>query len=100
MISVFSSEKLYVSRHSETRRKVSVVCYWSCAFTFIVGAVVVAILIGSKDPGFALIGRAITLLSSHWLRARPALFCHKEPAQDTQSPLLGAFLAFRWFFMA
>ena len=25
---------------------------------------------------------------------------HKEPAQDTQSPLLGAFLAFRWFFIA
>ena len=49
MISVFSSEKLYLSRHSETRRKVSVVCYWSCAFTFIVGAVVVAILIGSKE---------------------------------------------------
>ena len=48
-ISVFSSEKLYVTRHSETRRKVSVICYWSCAFTFIVGAVVVAILIGSKS---------------------------------------------------
>ena len=26
--------------------------------------------------------------------------CHKEPAQGTQSPLLGAFLVFRWFFMA
>ena len=32
--------------------------------------------------------------------ATPALLCHKEPAQGTQSPLLGAFLAFRWFFMA
>ena len=41
--------------------------------------------------------------------ASPALLCHKEPAQGTQSPLLGAlgrkpptrgFLAFRWFFMA
>ena len=50
-ISVFSSEKLYVTRHSETRRKISVICYWSCAFTFIVGAVVVAILIGSKERG-------------------------------------------------
>ena len=47
-MSVFSSEKLSITRHSETRRKISVVCYWSCAFTFIVGAVVVAILIGSK----------------------------------------------------
>ena len=28
------------------------------------------------------------------------LLCHKEPAQDTQSPLLGAFLAFHWFFHA
>ena len=41
--------------------------------------------------------------------ARPALLCHKEPAQGTQSPLLGVlgrntprgvFLAIRWFFMA
>ena len=32
--------------------------------------------------------------------ATPALLCHKKPAQGTQSPLLGAFLAFRWFFMA
>ena len=32
--------------------------------------------------------------------ATPAFLCHKEPAQGTQSPLLGAFLAFRWFFMA
>ena len=37
--------------------------------------------------------------------ATPALLCKKEPAQGTQSfgtkcPLLGAFLAFRWFFMA
>ena len=34
-----------------------------------------------------------TLLRSHWSRcynsdATPALLCHKEPAQDTQSPLL------------
>ena len=26
--------------------------------------------------------------------ASPALLCHKEPAQGTQSPLLGAFLPF------
>ena len=26
--------------------------------------------------------------------AAPALLCHKEPAQGTQSPLLGAFLPF------
>ena len=41
--------------------------------------------------------------------ASQGLLCHKEPAQGTQSPLLGAlgrkpptrgFLAFRWFFMA
>ena len=32
--------------------------------------------------------------------ATPALLCHKEPAQGTQSPLLGVFLAFHWFFMA
>ena len=33
--------------------------------------------------------------------ATPALLCHKEPAQGTQSPLLGrGFLAFCWFFMA
>ena len=32
--------------------------------------------------------------------ATPAFLCHKEPAQVTQSLLLGAFLAFRWFFMA
>ena len=32
--------------------------------------------------------------------ATPALLCHKEPAQGTQSPLLGEFLAFHWFFMA
>ena len=31
--------------------------------------------------------------------APPALLCHKEPAHGTQSPLLGAFLAFHWFFM-
>ena len=30
--------------------------------------------------------------------AQPALLCHKEPAQGIQS--LGAFIAFRWFFMA
>ena len=29
----------------------------------------------------------------------PALLCHKEPAQGTQTPLQGAFLAFHWFFM-
>ena len=45
------------------------------------------------------------MLSLHWSRcyhsdATPALLCHKEPAQDTKIPLLGAFLAFRWFFMA
>ena len=28
--------------------------------------------------------------------ATPALLCHKEPDQGIQSPLLGAFLAFRW----
>ena len=32
--------------------------------------------------------------------ASPALLFHKKPAQGTQSPLLGAFLASRWFFMA
>ena len=32
--------------------------------------------------------------------ATPALLWHKEPAKGTQSPLLGAFLAFHWFFMA
>ena len=29
-----------------------------------------------------------------------AVLCHKEPAHGTQSPLLGASLAFRCFFMA
>ena len=32
--------------------------------------------------------------------ASPALLCRKEPARGAQSPLLGAFLAFCWFFMA
>ena len=32
--------------------------------------------------------------------ATPALLCHKEPAQGTQSSLPWAFLVFRWFFMA
>ena len=30
--------------------------------------------------------------------ATPAFLCHKELAQGTQSPQLGAFLVFRWFF--
>ena len=30
----------------------------------------------------------------------PGLLCHKDTAQGTQSPLLGAFLAFRCVFMA
>lgn len=42
---------------------------------------------------------------SHWLNfdqsvAPPALLCHEEPAQDTQRPLLEAYLALSWFFMA
>ena len=32
--------------------------------------------------------------------ATTALLCHKEPAPGTKTPLLGAFLAFHWFFMA
>ena len=32
--------------------------------------------------------------------ALPALLCHIEPAQGTQSPLLRTFLAYCWFFMA
>ena len=39
---------------------------------------------------------ATTIMRSHWSRC----LCHKEPAQGTQRPLLGAFLAFRWFFIA
>ena len=44
-----------------------------------------------------LIGRAPTLLRSHWSRASlvmlaPAVLCHKEPALRIQSPLLGALL--------
>ena len=50
-----------------------------------------------------------SILHSHWSRTKdvllsfvemvhnaapPALLCHKEPAQGTQSPLLGAFLPF------
>ena len=45
----------------------------------------------------------VKIVRSDWLDhtdATPALLFHKEPAQGTQSPLLGAFLAFRWFFMA
>ena len=29
---------------------------------------------------------------------KPALLCHKDTARDTQSPLLGAFLAFHFFY--
>ena len=52
-----------------------------------------------------LIGGGPTMFCSHWLDldhsvAPPAHLCHKEPAQDTQSFLLGAYLAYRWFFMA
>ena len=36
----------------------------------------------------------------HIIDATPALLCHKEPAQGTQSPLLGALIAFRWIVMA
>ena len=38
--------------------------------------------------------RSTEILCSDWMLPR-----HKEPAQGTQSPLLGAFLVFRWFFM-
>ena len=50
-------------------------------------------LIG-RDPlrYCALIGWIIMLLM-------PALLCHKDTAQGTQSPLLGAFLAFHCVFM-
>ena len=56
-----------------------------------------------------------SLLHSDWSRANhvllslvemghsfalPALLCHKEPAQGTQSPLLGEDFALRWFIMA
>ena len=37
---------------------------------------------------------------SQYVAEELALLCHKEPAQGTQSPLIGAFLAFRWFFTA
>ena len=33
-------------------------------------------------------------------RAWKPPLCHKDTAQGTQNPLLGAFPAFRWFFMA
>ena len=46
-----------------------------------------------------LIGRGLSLVN--WLvLLTSALLCHKDTAQGTQSPLLGAFLAFRWFFIA
>ena len=35
------------------------------------------------------------LIGSDHSVATPALLCHKEPFQGIQSPLLGAFLAFR-----
>ena len=48
-----------------------------------------------------LIGRAPTLLRSHWSRASllmpaPAVLCHKEPARATQPTQNSP----RWFFMA
>ena len=48
-----------------------------------------------------LIGRGKSMFCSHWSRwfIEPALLCHKEPAQGTKSPLLGAFLTFHWFFI-
>ena len=44
------------------------------------------------------------MFCSDWLDldhsvATQALLCHKDTAQGTQSPLLGAFLAFRFGFM-
>ena len=51
---------------------------------------------GRQAVWSTLIGRAPTLLRSHWSRASlvmlaPAVLCHKEPARRIQSPLLGVF---------
>ena len=45
-------------------------------------------------PGFSLIGRASTLLRSHWslasFRAWKPLLCHKEPVESKKFPFSGA----------
>ena len=52
----------------------------------------------------ALTGRypdlALKVLKYFQSDATPDLLCHKAPAQGIQSPVLGVFLAFYWFFMA
>ena len=56
---------------------------------------------GSEDRAGAAIGiYRLRVLKYFHSVATPALLFNKEPAQGTQSPLLGAFLAFHWFFMA
>ena len=63
----------------------------------------VALYIGcyQAQPG-TLRERVFSTPCRGWIRglALPPLLCHKEPAPGTQSPLIGLFLAFCWFFMA
>ena len=52
---------------------------------------------GPVSASLPALRRDISRLCSDWLDhdvATPALLYHKEPAQDTQSSLIGAFLAF------
>ena len=57
-----------------------------------------------KDPLFCPGNDLISEWSTAVIRdhhvATPALLCHKQPAQVTQSPLLWALGALSWFFMA
>ena len=56
-------------------------------------------LVGIVEAWISLVDSFIELKYFHDV-APPALLCHEEPARRIQSPLLGALLAPRWFFMA